>query len=264
MRPGVFEMRASARRPVSALTRLDLPTLERPAKAISGRAGAGRPSGPATPATKRQGRANSRRPASSAAARASAFSGAGASAGPGSSIRRRRRTCPGMIPVPPLRFPLSQRRRPRRSVAAPRPLAPHRRTLRPECRPRRRHEWRRVPPCAGDAISGALPRPQVREWAGEHPRRGDPETRLEALHEARGPGGGGRLLAPARALLPLLAGQGLPPGDPCALSGGALDRRGTGTRRLAPCFALPLGAGAGSALGASLLTAGGFCTPGAC
>ena len=54
MRPGVFEVRASARWPVSALTRLDLPTLERPAKASSGRVGAGRPSGPATPATKRQ------------------------------------------------------------------------------------------------------------------------------------------------------------------------------------------------------------------
>src|SRR5215211_1041749 len=35
VRPGVFEMRASVRRPVSALTRLDLPTFERPAKAIS-------------------------------------------------------------------------------------------------------------------------------------------------------------------------------------------------------------------------------------
>src|ERR1700732_2840401 len=36
VRPGVFEVRASARRPVSALIRLDLPTLERPANAISG------------------------------------------------------------------------------------------------------------------------------------------------------------------------------------------------------------------------------------
>ena len=35
VRPGVCEVRASARRPVSALIRLDLPTLERPAKAIS-------------------------------------------------------------------------------------------------------------------------------------------------------------------------------------------------------------------------------------
>src|SRR5579864_4527035 len=35
VRPGVLEVRASALRPVSALIRLDLPTLERPAKAIS-------------------------------------------------------------------------------------------------------------------------------------------------------------------------------------------------------------------------------------
>src|SRR3954467_1385149 len=35
VRPGVCEVRASALRPVSALMRLDLPTLERPAKAIS-------------------------------------------------------------------------------------------------------------------------------------------------------------------------------------------------------------------------------------
>src|ERR1700759_3886236 len=36
VRPGVFEVRASALRPVSALIRLDLPTLDRPASAISG------------------------------------------------------------------------------------------------------------------------------------------------------------------------------------------------------------------------------------
>src|SRR5262247_2077781 len=35
VRPGVREVRASALRAVSALIRLDLPTLERPAKAIS-------------------------------------------------------------------------------------------------------------------------------------------------------------------------------------------------------------------------------------
>ena len=35
VRPGVCEVRASARRPVSALIRLDLPTLERPATATS-------------------------------------------------------------------------------------------------------------------------------------------------------------------------------------------------------------------------------------
>src|SRR6185369_8483318 len=37
VRPGVCEVRASALRPVSALIRLDLPTLERPAKAIDAR-----------------------------------------------------------------------------------------------------------------------------------------------------------------------------------------------------------------------------------
>src|SRR6185437_15445339 len=35
VRPGVCEVRASALRPVSALIRLDLPTLERPANATS-------------------------------------------------------------------------------------------------------------------------------------------------------------------------------------------------------------------------------------
>src|SRR6266700_3705947 len=35
VRPGVCEVRASALRPVSALMRLDLPTLDRPATAIS-------------------------------------------------------------------------------------------------------------------------------------------------------------------------------------------------------------------------------------
>src|SRR5260221_14583550 len=35
VRPGVCEMRARPLRPVSALMRLDLPTLERPAKAVS-------------------------------------------------------------------------------------------------------------------------------------------------------------------------------------------------------------------------------------
>jgi hypothetical protein len=42
VRPGVCEVRASALRPVSALIRLDLPTLERPAKAISRRLDRGR------------------------------------------------------------------------------------------------------------------------------------------------------------------------------------------------------------------------------
>ena len=36
VRPGVFEVRASARRPTSRLSSVDLPTLERPAMAISG------------------------------------------------------------------------------------------------------------------------------------------------------------------------------------------------------------------------------------
>jgi hypothetical protein len=44
VRPGVCEVRASAVRPVSALISDDLPTLERPAKAISGAPIGGRPS----------------------------------------------------------------------------------------------------------------------------------------------------------------------------------------------------------------------------
>ena len=44
VRPGVCEMRASALRPVSALRSEDFPTLERPAKAISGGAIGGKPS----------------------------------------------------------------------------------------------------------------------------------------------------------------------------------------------------------------------------
>ena len=42
VRPGVFEVRASPLRLVSALSSEDLPTLERPAKAISGQSGSGR------------------------------------------------------------------------------------------------------------------------------------------------------------------------------------------------------------------------------
>ncbi len=41
-----------ALRPVSALMRLDLPTFERPAKAISGRSASGRPEVATTPLTK--------------------------------------------------------------------------------------------------------------------------------------------------------------------------------------------------------------------
>ena len=44
VRPGVTDTRARLVRPVSALIRLDLPTLERPAKAISGFPSGGRPS----------------------------------------------------------------------------------------------------------------------------------------------------------------------------------------------------------------------------
>src|SRR5690606_24548599 len=42
VRPGVTEVRAIARRPVSALSSEDLPTFERPAKAIPGASGSGR------------------------------------------------------------------------------------------------------------------------------------------------------------------------------------------------------------------------------
>src|SRR5215475_4434924 len=64
VRPGVCEVRASARRPVRALIRLDLPTLERPAKAISMPRIGG--SAAAVPAAKTncQSPANSLRPAS--------------------------------------------------------------------------------------------------------------------------------------------------------------------------------------------------------
>ena len=43
VRPGVFEVRASPLRPASRLSSVDLPTLERPAMAISGAASAGNP-----------------------------------------------------------------------------------------------------------------------------------------------------------------------------------------------------------------------------
>ena len=45
VRPGVCEVRARPLRPVSALISEDLPTFERPAKAISGAPTGGRPSG---------------------------------------------------------------------------------------------------------------------------------------------------------------------------------------------------------------------------
>src|SRR3954462_2272098 len=62
VRPGVCEVRASALRPVSALIRLDLPTLERPANAISSPCiGGSRSSVPAA-AVNCQSAANSLRP----------------------------------------------------------------------------------------------------------------------------------------------------------------------------------------------------------
>src|SRR5215216_4587399 len=64
VRPGVCEVRASALREVSALIRLDLPTLERPANAISTPfIGGSRPIVP-TAALNCQSAANSLRPAS--------------------------------------------------------------------------------------------------------------------------------------------------------------------------------------------------------
>ena len=62
MRPGVFETRASVLRLVRALRSEDFPTLERPAKAISGGPSGGRSSGLAFANINSQGPANSRRP----------------------------------------------------------------------------------------------------------------------------------------------------------------------------------------------------------
>src|SRR5207247_9752669 len=64
VRPGVLDVRANARRPVSALISDDLPTLERPAKAISGPADEGSASNVPTAATNLHCPANKRRPAS--------------------------------------------------------------------------------------------------------------------------------------------------------------------------------------------------------
>src|SRR5689334_5291823 len=63
VRPGVLEVRANPFRLVSALIRLDLPTLERPAKANSKPFIAGSEAGIAAAATKRHSPANSLRPA---------------------------------------------------------------------------------------------------------------------------------------------------------------------------------------------------------
>src|ERR1700704_5499583 len=64
VRPGVFEVRASALRMVSALIRLDLPTLERPAKAISTPSGGGSGSSDDAAHRKRHPPANRLRPVS--------------------------------------------------------------------------------------------------------------------------------------------------------------------------------------------------------
>src|SRR5512144_1443363 len=64
VRPGVREIRARFLRPVSALIRLDLPTLERPAKAISMPRIGGNDAGVPAAATNCQSPAKRRRPAS--------------------------------------------------------------------------------------------------------------------------------------------------------------------------------------------------------
>src|SRR5215471_1756446 len=64
VRPGVCEVRASALRLVSALIRLDLPTLERPAKAISTPSIGGSDWNEAAADRKRHSAANSLRPVS--------------------------------------------------------------------------------------------------------------------------------------------------------------------------------------------------------
>src|SRR5215471_12637043 len=77
VRPGVCEMRASARRPVSALIRLDLPTLERPATAISMPRMRGSAAAAPAAAANCQSPANSLRPASiSARVKGEAVAGA--------------------------------------------------------------------------------------------------------------------------------------------------------------------------------------------
>src|SRR4029450_6318164 len=62
VRPGVTDTRARLVRPVSALRRLDLPTLDRPAKATSARPSRGRSATRVTPLTKVQGPLNSASP----------------------------------------------------------------------------------------------------------------------------------------------------------------------------------------------------------
>src|SRR6185312_2330144 len=87
VRPGVCEVRARLLRPVSALIREDLPTLERPANAISSPAIGGSVSIEGEAQTNCQSPANSFRPAS--------ISFASVSAVMRSSILRHGRACPG-------------------------------------------------------------------------------------------------------------------------------------------------------------------------
>src|SRR3546814_9480669 len=79
-------MRARVRRPVSALIRLDLPTLERPAKAISVRLMGGSAGRFVTPATKRHSWANSLLPAATCSG-PGAVSGSGAAGAGAASFR---------------------------------------------------------------------------------------------------------------------------------------------------------------------------------
>src|SRR5262245_26528940 len=91
VRPGVCEVRASARRPVSALIRLDLPTLERPATAISMPRMRGSAAADPAAAANCQSPANSLRPASiSARVKGEAVASDGAS-GPLMTTSRLRR-----------------------------------------------------------------------------------------------------------------------------------------------------------------------------
>src|SRR4051812_40938127 len=75
VRPGVCEVRASVLRPVSALTRLDLPTFERPAKAISRPPIGGSPSMRLAPQMNSASPAKSLRPGSRYGSRAGGAAG---------------------------------------------------------------------------------------------------------------------------------------------------------------------------------------------
>src|SRR5262245_7869970 len=75
VRPGVLEVRAKAFWPTRALISDDLPTLERPAKAISTPLAGGRDAIELLPARNRHGLAKSSRPASTEAAASVSASG---------------------------------------------------------------------------------------------------------------------------------------------------------------------------------------------